>query len=182
MESMFFDGWTGLLRTVVLGVCSYACLVAFLRLSGKRTLAKMNAFDLVVTVALGSTLATILLSEEVSLAEGLLALALLISLQFMIAWLGMRWHGFGRLVKSEPSMLMYRGRFLERAMNRERVSREEVRAAARAAALGDLERAYAVVLETDGSFTVIPEESIGTGSAVEGVRKVEPQPANRDVE
>jgi uncharacterized membrane protein YcaP (DUF421 family) len=41
-----------------------------LRVSGKRTLAKMNAFDLVVTVALGSTLATILLSADVSLAEG----------------------------------------------------------------------------------------------------------------
>ena len=50
-------------------------LVIFLRLSGKRTLSKMNAFDLVVTVALGSTLATVLLTKDVALADGALAFA-----------------------------------------------------------------------------------------------------------
>ncbi len=84
---MFFSTWAGLGRTVIVGVLAYAGLVALLRLSGKRTLAKMNAFDLVVTVALGSTLATILLSKTVPLAEGILAFALLIALQYVIAWL-----------------------------------------------------------------------------------------------
>ena len=51
---------------------------ALLRVSGKRTLAKLNAFDLVVTVALGSTLATVLLSQSVALADGLLGFALLV--------------------------------------------------------------------------------------------------------
>jgi len=59
--------------------------VAFLRISGKRTLSKMNACDFIVTVALGSTLATVLLSKDVALAEGLLAFILLIGLQFMVA-------------------------------------------------------------------------------------------------
>lgn len=44
----------------------------------------MNAFDLIVTVALGSTLATVILSKDIALAEGVLALGLLILLQFMI--------------------------------------------------------------------------------------------------
>ena len=52
MEAIFFSGWDGLLRTLVVGVLAYVVLVGFLRLSGKRTLSKMNAFDLVVTVAL----------------------------------------------------------------------------------------------------------------------------------
>jgi uncharacterized membrane protein YcaP (DUF421 family) len=56
MEHLFFSGWPGLVRTLVLGVLSYLLLIAILRVSGKRTLSKMNAFDLVVTVALGSTL------------------------------------------------------------------------------------------------------------------------------
>ncbi|MFC8586714.1 hypothetical protein ACFUGD_19535 [Streptomyces sp. NPDC057217] len=55
------------------------------RLSGKRTLTKMNAFDLVVTVALGSTLSTVLLDRGVSLTEGVLALALPAFLQFVNA-------------------------------------------------------------------------------------------------
>lgn len=81
---------------------AYAALVIFLRFSGKRTLSKMNAFDLVVTVALGSTLATILLSKDVAPAEGLLALLLLISLQFTVAWLSVRFPTIQQLVKSEP--------------------------------------------------------------------------------
>jgi uncharacterized membrane protein YcaP (DUF421 family) len=71
--TMIFDGWGSIARTAIVGVLAYAALVVLLRISGKRTLAKMNAFDLVVTVALGSTLATILLSKEVSLASGVAA-------------------------------------------------------------------------------------------------------------
>lgn len=87
---MWFDTWLGLWRVAVVGMCAYAALVVFLRTSGKRTLAKMNAFDLVVTVALGSTLATVLLSKDVALVEGVLAFAVLIALQFGIAWLSVR--------------------------------------------------------------------------------------------
>ncbi|MBA3959135.1 MAG: DUF421 domain-containing protein, partial [Chloroflexi bacterium] len=60
----------GLLRTVVVGLLAYVALIGTLRISGKRTLAKLNAFDLVVTVAFGSVLATALLSPDVSLLSG----------------------------------------------------------------------------------------------------------------
>jgi uncharacterized membrane protein YcaP (DUF421 family) len=72
---MWFDSWSDILRVVLAGSAAYAWLVALLRVSGKRTLAKLNAFDLVVTVAFGSTLATILLSSDVSWSEGAAALA-----------------------------------------------------------------------------------------------------------
>jgi uncharacterized membrane protein YcaP (DUF421 family) len=68
----------------------YAFLIFALRAPGKRALSKMNAFDLVVTVALGSTLAMVLLSKDVTLAEGALALALLIGLQFAVTWSSVR--------------------------------------------------------------------------------------------
>lgn len=70
---MFFDGWSGLLRVAVVGALAHAAPVALLRVSGKRALSKLNAFDVVVAAALGSTLATALLSRAVALAEGLLA-------------------------------------------------------------------------------------------------------------
>ncbi len=57
---------------------------------GGGTLSKMNACDLVVTVALGSTLATILLSSDIALAKGLLALALLVGLQLAVTWPSVR--------------------------------------------------------------------------------------------
>lgn len=76
MMQMFFEDWFGLLRVLIVGCCAYAALVATLRISGKRTLSKMNAFDLVVTVALGSTLSTVLLTKEVPLTEGVQVIVL----------------------------------------------------------------------------------------------------------
>ena len=152
---MFFDSWYGLLRVLVTGTVAYVGLVFMLRVSGKRTLAKMNAFDLVVTVALGSTLATVLLSKDVALAEGLLAFATLIALQFGVAWLSVRSARVQDLVKSEPALLFFEGRYLDGALRRERVAREEVRAAIRAAGTASLEEVTAVVLETDGTFSVV---------------------------
>jgi len=106
IEKMLFDNWADLLRVVLVGTMAYGALVAMLRISGKRTLAKLNAFDLVVTVALGSTLATILLSKTVTLAEGLVALLLLIGLQWVVAAGSVRSRRVARLVRSEPQLLV----------------------------------------------------------------------------
>jgi uncharacterized membrane protein YcaP (DUF421 family) len=152
---MFFDNWDSLGRTVLSGILAYAALVLFLRVSGKRTLAKMNAFDLVVTVALGSCLATILLSHQVALVDGLAAVALLILLQWAVAWGSSRWKWIDRVVKSEPRLLVSDGHLLVAAMRTERVSEDEVMAAIRASGTAGLAAVQAVVLETDGSFSVI---------------------------
>ena len=152
---MFFDTWYGLLRVIIVGALAYVLLVALLRISGKRTLTKLNAFDLVVTVALGSTLATVLLSNSVPLAEGVLALALLTFLQFALTWLSVRSRRFSSLIKSEPTLVMRGGRFLDGALKAQRVSRDEVLAVLRAAGVADRQEAAAVVLETDGSFSVL---------------------------
>ena len=74
MEDFFFDSWKSVIRTILSGVFAYIGLVAMLRLSGNRTLAQLNAFDLIVTVALGSTLSTVILNKDVTLTDGLVAL------------------------------------------------------------------------------------------------------------
>ena len=152
---MFFDGWEAIVRTLAVGVSGYVALIALLRMSGKRTLSKMNAFDLVVTVALGSTLATMLLARDVSLAQGVVACALLVGLQLAITWSAVRWSWVGALVKAEPRLLLVRGELLRGAMRQERVTEDEVRTAVRAAGLDALADAEAVVLETDGSLSVV---------------------------
>src|SRR3712207_6336723 len=121
---MFFDTWSGLGRVLVIGTIAYAAVVVLLRASGKRTLTKLNAFDLVVTVALGSTLATVLLSKTVALADGVLAFALLIFLQVAFTVAAVRLPWFGRLIKCEPSLLVCHGTFLDSAMMAQRITRE----------------------------------------------------------
>jgi uncharacterized membrane protein YcaP (DUF421 family) len=154
---MFFDSWYDLLRILIVGTCGYVGLVLLLRVTGKRTLAKMNAFDFVVTIALGSTLATLLLSSEVSLAEGVFAFVLLCALQYGVAFAALRSKRFERLIKSEPSLLLHRGHTLPGVLKKERVTEEEVLAAVRERGFADLQSVGAVVLETDGSFSVLGE-------------------------
>ena len=168
---MFFDGWSDLLRILVVGLCAYAGLVLILRITGKRTLSKMNAFDFVVTVALGSTLASAVLSSDVSVSEALLAFALLCALQFAITFLSVRSQHFQHLIKSEPALLVYRGAMLSDALRRERVTEDEILAALRASGKATLSAAYAVVLETDGSFSVLSAPDSGTGDALRHVQR-----------
>lgn len=175
-EIMFFDNWFGLFRTLIIGVLAYSTLVVLLRISGKRTLSKMNAFDLVVTVALGSTLATILLSKDVALAEGIVAFAVLITLQFVIAWLSVRSSWIESLVKSEPSLLLYQGQFLRSTMQSERVTQEEIEAAVRQQGIAALDTIEAVVLETDGTFSVIQQNAEGTSSSLRTIERLKVLP------
>ena len=155
IESLLFRDWAGVGRVVVVGVLAYAGLVALLRTSGKRTLAKLNAFDLVVTVALGSTLATVLLNRQVPLAEGLAALALLIGLQFAVTWTSVRVPAFRRAVRAEPTVLLRRGEPLPRPMRRERITEDELLSAIRDSGGRSLSDAEAVFLESDGTLTAL---------------------------
>ena len=152
---MFFDNAYGLLRVVVLSVTAYTALVAILRISGARTLAKMNAFDLIVTVALGSTLATTILSSDIALVEAVVAFAMLVGLQFVVTWLSVRWQTLVKLVKSEPVLLVYQGEQRADQMRRARVEEAAIFQALRTQGVARLDDVEAVVLETDGSFSVI---------------------------
>jgi uncharacterized membrane protein YcaP (DUF421 family) len=170
VDSMFFNNWADVLRTVLVGVLAYAGLITLLRISGKRTLSKMNAFDLIVTVALGSTLATILLSKEVALAEGLVAFAVLILLQYIIAWLQVRSNLVEGMVKAEATLLLFRGQFIKSSLKKERVTESEVRAAMRESGIADPQHALAVVLETDGTFSAIPMPNGGGTGNLQGMK------------
>ena len=173
MPDLFFDGWAPILRTLVAGVLGYIALVMLLRVSGKRTLSKMSAFDFVVTVALGSTFATVLLSSEVSLLRGIVAMALLVGLQFTITWLAVRVGWWRKFVTGEPRLLLYDGAFIATAMKATRVTEDDVLAAVRLAGHADRRVIRAVILETDASFSVIAQDERGPTPSmpvIEGVR------------
>lgn len=153
---MLFSDWESLFRIVVVGTLGYVGLVLILRVSGKRVLSKMNAFDFIVTIAFGSVLATMVLSRDVALLDGLVALGILAGLQFVVTWISVRSDRFKQLITAEPRLLAFDGRLLHGALRDERIAHIEVEAAVREAGLPGIEAAYAIVLETQGVLTVIP--------------------------
>lgn len=172
---MFFDDWYGLLRVLVVGVCAYLALVVMVRVAGKRSLAKMTAFDLVVTVALGSTLSSIILSRDVALLEGLLAMALLLTLQTLVAWLSSRYPAINTLTKSTPAVLYADGAFDARRMLAERITRDDVMGALRSQGMPSLDGVAKVVLESNGELSVV-RKTRGECSSARAVRARSDEP------
>ncbi|WP_031529207.1 DUF421 domain-containing protein [Dyadobacter crusticola] len=157
MDQIFFSSWESLMRTFIICILAYFSLVLMLRISGKRTLSQMKEFDFIVTVALGSTLATVLLNKDVALADGTLALALLIFLQYLLASASVRSKSFSRLISSEPTLVFFKGNFLNDALKKERVTEDEIRSVLRSQGVTSISGIEAVVMESNGKFTVVKD-------------------------
>lgn len=152
---LLFNSWSDLGRVLVLGVLGYISLVLLLRISGNRTLSKLNAFDFIVTIALGSTFGSFILNKEISLAEGVMGFIVLIGMQYVVSWLTIRSTTIKRLVKSEPSLVYYNQEYLVDSMKRSRIAKAEIEQSVRNQGYASLENVEAVVLETDGSLSII---------------------------
>lgn len=167
---MWFDSWSDIVRVILVGIASYAFLIASIRISGKRTLAQLNAFDFIVTVALGSTLATLLLTSDVAFVEGIVALTLLLLLQAIVAFAAAMSRRVRKLTTAAPTLLLWDGRMDEAALRRQRIARADVEQAIRQSGTGDVGAVAAVVIESNGRLSVIPREKLGDATALGALR------------
>ena len=146
-------------------VVLFVVIVLLIRMLGKRATGQMSNFDWIVSVTVGSLAASGILLKEVSLADAVLAIAVLGVLQWSTAWLAARSEWFEKLVRAKPRLLVHKGRLLEEDMRRERISRHEIFAYLRANGYVGPEEANWVVLENDGTMTVIPRQDAGFDDA-----------------
>ena len=171
-EKLFLDGFTDILRIAVAAPVLYVAAILFIRLTGKRSISKMNSFDWIVTVALGSILASGAMLDDVTILETLWAMALLFLLQWLLTKTVARWKLIRRVVKASPRLLYYDGDWCDAALDRERITREEVLSAARQRGFARLEEVLAVILETEGELSVVdkkPSAVQATPTACRGV-------------
>ena len=146
--------WDTLAQGALRAVLAYAAVVVFVRVSGNRTLAKMRAFDFLVTVALGTLLATTIIDTSVPLSRGLTMIGLLILLQWIVARLGVQSRGFDRLVTNQSVVLYANGDHDRAAMRKARITFDEIESAIRQAGVSDRAQVREVRLETSGEMSV----------------------------
>ena len=166
-----FNSFDAIQHTIIIGSLGYIFIVFLLRISGKRTLSKWNSFDFIVTIAFGSVLATLLLSKDTSFLQGALGFGLLVLYQFILTWISVRYPIIQKLIKAEPSLLLYQGKLQHHIIKRERVTEGEVLSALRSQGIAAIEDAAAVVLETDGSFSVIKDLGSRYASALKDIKE-----------
>lgn len=162
MEDLFMKDWESVKHILICAPIAFMTLFVFIRISGKRTLSKLTAFDFVVTVVLGSTLSSMMLAK-VPLLEGSIALLIVIVLQYALAWTAKHSKALENVINGTPTLLYYNDDFVHTAMNKEVITREEILAEIRKYRIEDLEQVRAVVMELNGDITVIKK---GHGSGL----------------
>jgi len=167
---MFNVDFAIVFHTIVLGICAYIALICILRISGSRTLSKMNAFDFVVTITIGSVFASVLTNQNVSLVQGIAAFATLVGLQFIVTWLSVRAPWVRKLVTGEPKLLYFKGQYQAEIMQKTRVTADEVQAAMRVAGRSTHE-VDAVTLETNGTLSVTSKINTSRHEKVQALQR-----------
>lgn len=153
--TFLWNGIQPLIRIVIVGFSSYVAIVLILRISGKRTLASMSAFDFVIAVTVGAVFGRTLTTKDLSISEALTAFILLALLQFLFAFLENKSKVFKKIFNTTPTLLYYNGEFIKKNLHKERLDESKVIGAARKKGYGSMEDVSAVILEIDATLSVI---------------------------
>ncbi len=141
-----------LLRTVAV----YLVILVGLRLAGKREIGQLTVFDLVVLLLIANAVQNAMVGPDTSLAGGLLAAAVLLVINMLIARLGFRAPRLRRWLQGTPTLLVLHGETIQEHLRREGIDEEILMAALREHGVSDLSAVEMAVLETDGSISVVP--------------------------
>ena len=149
-----------ILRPIVV----YFFLVIGLRLAGKRELAQLNPFDLVVLLTLSNTVQNAIIGDDNSVTGGIIGAATLLLVNFLVVRFLFRHERLDRLVEGEETELMDHGIILEDRLAKEMLSRQELVAAAHKQGFGDLSEVESASLDPGGTICFVakkpaPEES-----------------------
>ena len=173
---MLFSDWHSVFRIIIISAATYVLVVGLLRVLGEQALAKMSAYDLLVTVALGSLLASIPFGSGITVVDGLSAIGTYLVLQQVMRWAIKRSKRAERLVRDTPQIMVWDGQFIEHMLMKDSILKAEIRAAVRRAGLSSMSQALAVILENDGDWSVLPYDENTDFSALEGLELPWPVP------
>ncbi len=154
MLSQLGTTWNTIALVVISTVAVYLALILFSRIAGLRSFAEMTNFDLAATVIFGSMSATTAVSTSTSLAQGLVALAVLFVVQAVIAYVR-RLKRVERVLDNRPLLLMDGTEVLTKNLALARMTDDDLRSKLRMAGVVRVEQVAAVVLETTGSVSVL---------------------------
>ena len=147
------------METVLRGLAIYLILLSIVRLSGRRTLAQMTPFDLVLLLIVAETTQQALLGDDFSITNAVLLIVTLFGVDIAFSHVKSRHAGLGLLIDGTPTILVSHGKADERALKRARVSLDDVLEAGRIQqGLERLEQVKYAVLEISGEISIVPQD------------------------
>ncbi len=160
--------WDKAIRTLAV----YLVLIALLRVAGKRQLAQLNAFDLVVLLLLSNVVQNAIIGNETSLTGGLLGAVILIGANYGLVRLSFRRPRVNRLLQGTSTTLYEDGHVREQNLRHELMTREELVAALRRQGM-ELEDIEQVALTPEGTFDASPKPKAGIDDVLAALQRIE---------
>jgi uncharacterized membrane protein YcaP (DUF421 family) len=140
------------LRTTIV----YLVILVGLRIAGKREIGQMAIFDLVMLLLISNAVQNAMIGPDTLLTGGIIAAAVLLAVNFLVARLRLYIPGLRRIVEGSPTLLVLHGKVLDRNLRREGLDQDALGTALREHGISDLGEVEMAVLEIDGSISVIP--------------------------
>jgi uncharacterized membrane protein YcaP (DUF421 family) len=182
MVSDLFVPGVNLIEKIVRPLVIYVFLVVILRLGGRRELAQMNAFDLVVLLTLSNTVQNAIIGEDNSLVGGIVGATALVLANIAVVRFLYQHPKVDRWVEGHPLPLVRKGHVVHKNLQRELITYEELRAVVHRQGVERIEDCEEVTLETSGAITVIakqpPTDAVSLDSLDERLARIEQALAN----
>jgi len=136
-------------------IAVYLFLVVGLRLAGRREMAQLTTFDLILLLILSNAVQNSINAGDNSLGAGLISALMLLVLNWVVGWAAYRWPAFERLIQGRPMVMITDGKIHFRNLRRERITLEELRSALRKQGIEAVSECRHALLESDGTLTAI---------------------------
>lgn len=154
MDKLFELSWGSFGSIVLSALGIYVTVIVMTRICGKRSFSKMSSFDYAMTVAIGSIIATTVLSSTVSMFEGIAGIVTVFILQ-VVAALARRNKKIRSMMDNSPLLLMDGATVLQDNLRKARVTEGDLRSKLREANVTEISQIKAVVFETTGDISVL---------------------------
>ena len=158
-EKWFAIEWPQIVGISLSALGLYGGLIVFTRLMGLRSFSKLSSYDFAMTVAIGSILASTILSDSPSLAQGIVAVAVLFLIQGTISVIRRKSKLLKSLIDNQAIILMAHGEYFCDNLKEANLTKSDVQEVLRRNGLKAKSEVFAVIMETTGDMSVIKQDN-----------------------
>ena len=145
--------------SVLKALLIYVVLWLLIRISGRRTLAELSTFDLILFLIIGGATQRALIGQDYSLINAFVVITTLIAIDILVGLVERDFSLFGKIIKGVPTILVDDGHLLTGRMRRARITADEIMERARSVhGLETLEQIKYAILEASGDISIIPRD------------------------
>ncbi|AZE54728.1 putative membrane protein [Pseudomonas synxantha] len=145
--------------SVLRAAAIYLVLLVLFKVAGRRTLAELTTFDLVLLMVIGEATQQALLGEDFSLTNAVMVIVTLIAIDIGFSLVKQRSTGFARVLDGGPTVLVEEGQVLHKRLKHARLDEGDILEAARSTqGLVEIRQIRFAILERNGKISVIPYE------------------------